>query len=168
MPVSSALAPSSPFPGIGLWRHALRLLARPPRRRSAPVGPSRAAQVRALLAVLDEAVTALRFADEAVAACGAPGGVPGQAAQHCGRAATTFLRLQAWLGDLPLTEADLVQAREYAGRLLAYDRWMVRQSLNLAFAPHPGAGTEAARLQINGLGRRADDLRLLRDELCRS
>jgi hypothetical protein len=45
---------------------------------------------------------------------------------------------------------------------------MVRQSLNLAFAPHPGAGTEAARLQINGLGRRADDLRRLRDELRRS
>ncbi|WP_237519434.1 hypothetical protein [Streptomyces sp. HUCO-GS316] len=139
--------------------------ARRRRRRSLPVGLPRTDQVRALLAVLDEAVTALRFADEAVAACGAPGKVSGQAAERCGRAGSTFHRLQARLGGLPLTEADLVEAQAYAGRLLAYDQWMVRQSLDLAFTLHPGASTEAARLQINGLGRPADDLRRLRDAL---
>ncbi|MEU4090625.1 hypothetical protein [Streptomyces aureus] len=58
-----------------------------------------------------------------------------------------------------------MQTRAYAGRLLDYAQWMVHQSVNLAFTVHPDARTEAARLQLNGLGRPADDLRRLRDTL---
>ncbi|MFI5683455.1 hypothetical protein [Streptomyces sp. NPDC051636] len=137
----------------------------PRRRRSAPARLPYPAQVRALLAVLDEAVTAQRFADEAVGACGEPGPVPGRAAQDCRRAGSAFHRLRARLEELPLTDAGLVEVQAYAGRLLAYDQWMLRQSLDLAFRAHPDPRTEAARLRINGLGRPADDLRRLRDAL---
>ncbi|MFF9096721.1 hypothetical protein ACF1AX_26835 [Streptomyces sp. NPDC014802] len=159
MPVPKALAP----PGPGPRRRTRRLLARLRRPRPVPVRLSRRAQVRALVEVLDEAVAVQRLADPVVAACGEPGPVSGQAAQDCGRAGSAIHRLRARLRELPLTEADLVDFQERAGRLLAYDQWMVRQSLNIAFTVHPDARTETARLQINGLGRPADDLRRLRD-----
>ncbi|PWI20268.1 hypothetical protein DI272_02400 [Streptomyces sp. Act143] len=135
------------------------------RRRPVPARLSRPAQVRALLAVLDEAVAAQRLADPAVAACGEPDGVTGQAAQDCGGAGSALHRARGRLRDLPLTDPDLAAVQAQAGRLLAYDLWMVRQSMNLAFTSHPDARTEAARLQINGLGRPADELRRLRDAL---
>ncbi|MEU9279709.1 hypothetical protein [Streptomyces sp. NPDC048341] len=121
--------------------------------------------MRALLAVLDEAVAAQEPADAAVASCGEPGPVSGQAARDCGDASSAFLHLRARLREVALTDADLVHTRAYAGRLLDYDQWMVHQSVNLAFTVHPDARTEAARLQLNGLGRPADDLRRLRDTL---
>jgi hypothetical protein len=165
MPAFHALPRPAPLPGTGPWHRALRLLARLRGRRPAPARLSRPAQVRALVEVLDEAVAVQQLADAAVAACGEPGPVTGQAAQDCGRAGSAVLRLHARLRELPLTEADLLEAQAHAGRLLAYDPWMVRQSLNLAFTVHPDARTETARLQINGLGRPADDLRRLRDAL---
>jgi hypothetical protein len=122
-------------------------------------------QVRALLDVLDQAVAAQPAADAAVAACGAPDGPTGQAAQDCGRVCSAFHRLRAELHGLVLTAPDLARAQAHAGRLLAYDQWMVHQALNLAFSVHPEPRTEAARLQLNGLGRPADDLRRLRDGL---
>jgi hypothetical protein len=73
--------------------------------------------------------------------------------------------LRVRLAELPITEPDLVDVRAYAGRLLAYDQWMVQQALNVAYTVHPDARTEAARLQLNGLGRPADELRRLRDAL---
>ncbi|MET9060777.1 MULTISPECIES: hypothetical protein [Streptomyces] len=127
--------------------------------------PSREVQARALLAVLEEAVAAQRPADAAVAACGEPGPVPGRVARDCGDAASALLHLRARLREVPLTEPDLVEARAYAGRLLDYGQWMVHQSANLAFTVHPDARTEAARRQLNGLGRPADDLRRLLDTL---
>ncbi|WP_327320145.1 hypothetical protein [Streptomyces sp. NBC_01235] len=163
-------APSSPpdrsvtRSGVALRHRAARLLARL-HHSPAPGGPSRQAQARALLAVLDEAVAAQRPADAAVAACGEPGPVAGRTAQDCGRAGSAFLRLRARLLELPLTEPDLLAAQAYAGRLLAYDQWMVRQSLNLAFSVHPDVRTEEARQRLNGLSRPADDLRRLRDAL---
>ncbi|MFG2639155.1 hypothetical protein ACGFX8_36815 [Streptomyces sp. NPDC048362] len=115
--------------------------------------------------MLDEAVSVQQRADVAVAACGEPGPVTGQAAQDCGWAGTDFHRLRARLRELALTDAGLVEIQARADQLLAYDQWMVRQSLNLAFTAHPDARTEAARLRINGLGRPAGDLRRLRDAL---
>jgi hypothetical protein len=141
------------------------LLFTRPRSRAVPSSLPRPAQVRALVAVLDDAVAAQQPADAAVASCGEPGPVSGQAARDCGNASSAFFRLRARLRELPLTEPDLVQAQAYAGRLLAYDQWMVRQSADLAFTVHPDVRTEAARLQLNGLGRPADDLRRLRDTL---
>lgn len=167
MPVSHALASPAPLPGTGVWHRALRLLTRLRGRRPAPARLSRPAQVLALVEVLDEAVTVQQLADAAVAACGEPGPVTGQVAKDGGRAGSAVHRLHARLRELPLTESDLLEAQAHAGRLLAYDQWMVRQSLNLAFTVHPDARTEAARLQINGLGRPADDLRRLRDALKR-
>ncbi|POX55082.1 hypothetical protein C3489_12280 [Streptomyces sp. Ru71] len=123
--------------------------------------------MRALLAVLDDTVAAQSPVDAAVAACGSPDGATGQAAQDCGRAARTLLRLRARLGELPITEPDLIDVQASAGRLLAYDQWMVQQALNVAFTTHPDARTEAARLELNGLGRPADTLRRLRDALAR-
>ncbi|MBO7939750.1 hypothetical protein JTP77_028085, partial [Streptomyces sp. S9] len=114
---------------------------------------------------LEEAVAAQRPADAAVAACGEPGPVPGRVARDCGDAASALLHLRARLREVPLTEPDLVEARAYAGRLLDYGQWMVHQSANLAFTVHPDARTEAARRQLNGLGRPADDLRRLLDTL---
>lgn len=167
MPAFHPLAPLARLPGTGAWHRALRLLARLRGRRPAPARLSRPAQVRALVEVLDEAVTVQQLADAAVAACGEPGPVTGQIAQDGGRAGSAVHRLNARLRELPLTEADLLEVQARAGRLLAYDQWMVRQSLNLAFTVHPDARTEAARLQINGLGRPADDLRRLRDAVKR-
>ncbi|MEU4878536.1 hypothetical protein [Streptomyces sp. NPDC021608] len=153
------------------WRPGVRLLARlglrrralPP--RPAPTRPGRAAQARALLAVLEEAVAAQGPTDAAVAACGEPGAVPDHAARACGDAASALLRLRARLLELPLADADLVRTRARAARLLSYDQWMVRQSADLAYRVHRDARTEAARLQLNGLGRPADELRRLRDAL---
>lgn len=155
---------SSPGSSTALRHRAARLVTRlrPP---PAPLPLPRPAQVRALLAVLDEAVTAQQRADVAVASCGEPGPVCGQVARDCCDASSAFLHLRARLRKLPLTDPDLVQARAYAGRLLDYVQWMVHQSVNLAFTVHPDARTEAARLQLNGLGRPADDLRRLRDTL---
>ncbi|MDX3115934.1 MULTISPECIES: hypothetical protein [Streptomyces] len=148
-------------PGVRLLR---RLgLRRPLSRRPAPVRLPRPAQVRALLAVLEDAVAAQRPTDAAVAACGEPGPVPDRAALACGDAASALVRLRARLLELPLADVDLVQAQAYAGRLLSYGQWMVRQSADLAYRVHPDARTEAARLQLNGLGRPADELRRLRD-----
>src|SRR3954469_14605222 len=126
-----------------------------PRLLPPPVSPrpSRAAQVRALLAIVDEAVATQQRADAAVASCGEPSPVSGQAARDCGDASSALLHLRARLRELSLTDADLVQAQAYAGRLLDYEQWMVHQSVNLAFSVHPDALTEAARLQLNGLGR---------------
>ncbi|WP_329416314.1 hypothetical protein OG802_32385 [Streptomyces sp. NBC_00704] len=143
---------------LGLRR---RTLPRPP----VPPRPPRAAQAAALLVVLDEAVAAQGGADAAVAACGEPGAVPDRAARACGAAATALLRLRARLLELPLADADLVGARARAARLLSYGQWMVRQSADLAYRVHRDARTEAARLQLNGLGRPADDLRRLRNAL---
>ncbi|OIJ69005.1 hypothetical protein WN71_005865 [Streptomyces mangrovisoli] len=126
---------------------------------------SRPAQVLALLGVLDEAVGAQRSTDAAVAACGDPGPLPASAAQDCGRVSSTVHRLRTRLRELPLTEGDLREIRTRAERLLAYDQWMVRQSLDLAFAVQRSSRIEAARLQLNGLGRPADELRRLRDAL---
>ncbi|MDR3080775.1 MAG: hypothetical protein LBV60_07575 [Streptomyces sp.] len=135
------------------------------RRRPKPVGPSHETQLRALTALLDEAVTAQRGADHAVAACGEPGPVHPEIAQACGRHSVTFHRLSGRLHSLPMTYPDLMQARARAGRLLDYDQWMVRQAMDLAFTVHANARTEAARLRLNGLGRPADELRRLRDLL---
>ncbi|MGI3222692.1 hypothetical protein ACRJ4B_00440 [Streptomyces sp. GTA36] len=163
MPALSALAPPGPARAADVWHRALHLLARLRHRPAAALVP-RACQVRALLAVLDDAVAAQQPADAAVAACGAPEGATGQAAQDCGRAGTCLHRVRGRLREVPVADADLVELREGGGRLLAYDLWMVRQALNLAFTAHPDARTEAARLQLNGLGL-ADNLRLLRDAL---
>ncbi|MGW3499013.1 hypothetical protein [Streptomyces sp. NPDC001020] len=135
------------------------------RRRATPTGPSHETQLRALTALLDEAVTAQLGADRAVAACGEPGPLRPEIAQACGRHSVTFHRLSGRLHSLQMTHPDLVEARARAGRLLAYDQWMVRQAMNLAFTVHADARTEAARLRLNGLGRPADELRGLRDLL---
>lgn len=145
----------------------LRPLLRPHRRAAptAPTGPSRRDQLRALVAVLDEAVAAQRPADEAVAACGEPGPVSRGTARDCGLQSITVHRLRTRLQDLRTTDPDLVAAQARAARLLAYDLWMLRASMNLAFTARPVDRTEAARLRLNGLGRPADDLRRLRDTL---
>ncbi|MGW2782754.1 hypothetical protein ACWC3X_16155 [Streptomyces populi] len=150
-------------PGV-LRRHAVRLLAKP-RRRPAPAPPPRSVQLRALTALLDEAVAAQTPADRTVAACGEPGPLSGQTAREAGRQYRVLHRLHARVRDLPLTEADLVRAQEYAGRLLSYGQWMMREAMDLAFPSNPRPGVEAARLHLNGLGRPADDLRRLRDAL---
>ncbi|NEB02396.1 hypothetical protein G3I78_25510 [Streptomyces sp. SID13726] len=121
--------------------------------------------MKALIAVLDEAVAAQTPADEAVAACGEPGPVSRGTARDCGRQSIALHRLRTRLQDLRLPDPDLAAARTRAACLLAYDLWMLRTSLNLAFTVHPVARTEAARLRLNGLGRPADDLRHLRDTL---
>jgi hypothetical protein len=158
--MTSQTAPAPP--PSGLWLRAARLLVRL-RRRPAPARPSRAAQLRALAGLLDEAVEAQLPVDLAVAACGEPGPVSCQTAQEAGRQSVVLHRLRGRVRELAVTDADLVEAQAYAGRLLAYDQWMVRQALNLAFTVHPDARVEAARLRLNGLGRPADDLRRLRD-----
>ncbi|MCI3239879.1 MULTISPECIES: hypothetical protein [Streptomyces] len=151
-------------PGAARWHRAVRTLVRL-HHHPAPARPSRPAQVHALVAVLDEAVAAQTPADAAVAACGEPGPVSRQTARSCGQQSITLHRLRARLQDIELTEPDLVQVRARAARLLAYDLWMLRESLNLAFTLHQNPRTEAARLRLNGLGRHADDLRRLRDGL---
>ncbi|MDH6449897.1 MULTISPECIES: hypothetical protein [unclassified Streptomyces] len=143
---------------------AVRPLLRP-RRPAAPVRPSRPDQLRALVAVLDEAVAAQTPADQAVAACGEPGPVSNGTARDCGRQSITLHRLRTRLQDLGTTEPDLVAAQARAARLLAYDLWMLRASMNLTCTVRPVDRTEAARLRLNGLGRPADDLRRLRDTL---
>ncbi|MFG2787420.1 hypothetical protein [Streptomyces sp. NPDC048419] len=153
-----------PPPGTVPWHRAMRTLARL-HHHPAPARPSRPAQLHGLLSVLDEAVTAQAPADAAVAACGEPGPVSRQTARSCGRQSITLHRLRSRLQDLQLTEPDLVAVQAHAARLLAYDLWMLRESLNLAFTLHPTSRTEAARLRLNGLGRHADDLRRLRDGL---
>lgn len=164
-------APAPARSGRSGGRPGVRLLERlglrrsPPPRRPAPVRLPRPAQLRELLAVLEEAVAAQRPTDAAVAACGEPGPVTDRAARACGDAASALLRLRSRLLELPLADADLVRAQAYAGRLLSYDQWMVRQSVDLAYRVHTDARTEAARLQLNGLGRPADELRRLRDAL---
>ncbi|MGQ4368946.1 hypothetical protein [Streptomyces violaceoruber] len=165
MPAHGMRARPGPEPPHGLGSRTVHLLTRLRRRRPTAARVPRAAQIRALLEVLDDAVAAQQPADDAVADCGAVDGATGQVAQDCGRVGIRFHRLRARLRNLPLTEPDLLQAQDRAGRLLAYDQWMVRQALNLAFTAHPDARTEADRLQLNGLGRPADDLRRLRDAL---
>jgi len=145
-------------------RHAVRALVRL-YRDPVPVRPSRPEQVGALVAVLDEAVAAQAPADAAVAACGDPGPVSSGTARSCGRQSITLHRLRSRLQELDLTDPDLLRIRAHAARLLAYDLWMLRESLDLAFTVHPGPRTEAARLRLNGLGRHADELRHLRDGL---
>jgi len=135
------------------------------RRRPAPARPTRPDQLPALVAVLDEVVAAQTPADEAVAACGQPGPLSRHTARACGQQSIALHRLCARLQDLDLTDPDLVSARARAARLLAYDLWMLRESLDLAFTVHRDSRTEAARLRLNGLGRPADDLRRLRDGL---
>ncbi|MGX1370239.1 hypothetical protein RKD19_005598 [Streptomyces canus] len=160
--------PDTPTPRAARWLGVVRPLLRPlvrPHRRPAPVGPSRAHQLRALVAVLDEAVAAQRPADEAVAACGEPGPPAHGAARDCGVQSITLHRLRARLQDLRTTDPDLMTAQAHAARLLAYDLWMLRASMNLAFTARPVDRTEAARVRLNGLGRPADDLRRLRDTL---
>ncbi|MET7688156.1 hypothetical protein ABZT06_09280 [Streptomyces sp. NPDC005483] len=177
----AARSPGVPrWPGVRRWFSAVRLLAavrhlaavgpllRPlvrPHRRPAPVGLSRPDQLRALVAVLDEAVAAQTPADEAVAACGEPGPVSRGTARDCGLQSITLHRLRTRLQDLGTTDPDLMAAQAGAARLLAYDLWMLRASMNLAFTTRPVDRTEAARLRLNGLGRPADDLRRLRDTL---
>ncbi|MEV6941443.1 hypothetical protein AB0N07_05425 [Streptomyces sp. NPDC051172] len=150
-------------PGAVRWHRAARTLAR--RHRPAPARPSHRVQLLALVAVLDEAVAAQTPADAAVAACGEPGPVSRRTARMCSRQSSTLHRLRTRLQDLELTEPDLQRAQAHAARLLAYDLWMLRESLDLAFTLRPGPRTEAARLGLNGLGRHADDLRRLRDGL---
>ncbi|MFF4499681.1 hypothetical protein [Streptomyces sp. NPDC001401] len=151
-------------PGTVRWHRAVRTLARL-HHHPAPARPSRPAQLLALVAVLDEAVAAQTPADAAVAACGEPGPVSRQTARMCSRQSITLHRLRTRLQDLELTDPDLVRARAHAARLLAYDLWMLRESVNLAFTLRPDPRTEATRLRFNGLGRHADDLRRLRDGL---
>ena len=67
------------------------------------------------------------------------------------------------LGRIGVLFAQRMSA--FGVRLLAYDLWMLRASMNLAFTVRPVDRTEAARLRLNGLGRPADDLRRLRDSL---
>jgi hypothetical protein len=133
-------------PGTVRWHRAVRTLARRHRRR-APARPSRPTQLLALVAVLDEAVAAQTPADEAVAACGEPGPVSRRTARMCSRQSITLHRLRTRLQDLELSDPDLVRAQTHAANLLAYDLWMLRESLNLAFTIHHDPRTEAARLR---------------------
>ncbi|MFF4028399.1 hypothetical protein ACFYZ2_01270 [Streptomyces sviceus] len=159
-------APDGLAPRAVRWLAAVRPFLRPlVHRRPALVGPSRTDQLRALVAVLDEAVAAQPPADEAVAACGEPGPVSRGTARDCGQQSIALHRLRARLQDVGTTDPDLVAAQARAVRLLAYDLWMLRASMNLACTVRPGDRTEAARLRLNGLGRPADDLRRLRDTL---
>ena len=159
-------APDAPTPAAARWLHAVRLLLRPRRPTPGrPSQPSRPDQLRALVAVLDEAVAAQAPADEAVAACGEPGPVARGTTWDCGQQSIALHRLRTRLQDLGPTDPDLVAAQAHAARLLSYDLWMLRASMNLACAIRPAARTEAARLRLNGLGRPADDLRRLRDTL---
>ncbi|MFJ9906202.1 hypothetical protein ACIRVK_25475 [Streptomyces sp. NPDC101152] len=135
------------------------------RRHPVPPEPSRPDQVRALVAVLDEAVAAQRPADAAVAACGEPGPVSCQTARACSLQSIALHRLRTRLQDLRLTDPDLTRTQDQAARLLSFDLWMLRESLDLAFTVRPDARTEEARQRLNGLGRHADDLRRLRDGL---
>jgi|GEM_PF-3488356 len=135
------------------------------RRAGFPGRPTYSDELPALVAVLDEAVAAQVPADLAVAACGEPGPLSRQTARACGEQSIALHRLCARLEALDLTDPDLVSARARAARLLAYDLWMLRESLDLAFTVHRDSRTEAARLRLNGLGRPADDLRHLRDDL---
>jgi len=132
-------------------------------RRARPL-PSRAEQLRAILAVLDDAVAAQPEADRVVAACGEPGPARGVVARDCG----VQMSVYHWLNQRPRTlyaDGDLAESQDRAACLLAYHQWMLHQSLGLAFPSHSDARTEAARLWINGLGAPADGLRTLRDEL---
>ncbi|MFJ9003993.1 hypothetical protein [Streptomyces canus] len=126
--------------GARRWLAAVQLLAavQPlprPHRRPAPARPSRPDQLRALVAVLNEAVAAQTPADEAVAACGEPGPVSRGTARDCGQQSIALHRLRARLQDLGTTDPDLVAAQARAARLLSYDLWMLRASMNLAFTP---------------------------------
>ncbi|RPF33268.1 hypothetical protein [Streptomyces sp. TLI_185] len=151
-------------PGTVRWLRTARTLSRL-QHRPAPARPSHRAQLLALVAVLDEAVAAQTPADAAVAACGDPGPVSRQTARMCSRQSSTLHRLRTRLQDLELSDPDLLRAQAHAARLLAYDLWMLRESLDLAFTLRPDPRTEATRLRLNGLGRHADDLRRLRDGL---
>lgn len=121
-------------------------------------------QLAVLAALLDQAVAAQPEADRVVAACGEPEPVPGVLAREGSRQAAALQRIALRLGDLPV-DGDLAELRDEAVRLVTYDHWMVRQALNLAFTANADDRTEAARLQLNGLGAPADRLRALRDRV---
>ncbi|GAA0673631.1 hypothetical protein GCM10010193_27960 [Kitasatospora atroaurantiaca] len=150
---------------LAALRGCRRALLRRSRAHEAPPRPTREEQLEALLEVLDDAVAAQPLADQVVAACGAYGPVPGSLAQDGGWQLITFNHLAFRLGELSL-DGELAQVRERASRLLAYDLWMIHESLRLAFASQrDNERVEAARLRVNGLGAPADALRRLRDDV---
>ncbi|MFI6449567.1 hypothetical protein [Kitasatospora sp. NPDC050543] len=152
-------------PASGLLSRAGRALLRRRAPRPAPPRPDHETQLRALLAVLDDAVAAQRLADQVVAACGELGPVPGSIAEAGARQLTIFNQLAVRMREL-VVDGDVARLHERASRLLAYHLWMIHNSLALAFASQRGnCAIEAARLRVNGLGAPADALQALRDDV---
>jgi hypothetical protein len=156
---ASPTAPAGP-----LHRAGRALLGWWPRRRAEPAA-TRAEQLYALLAVLDEGVAAQSTADGVVAACGEPGPVSGSVARAAGEQISVYHKLNVRLRRLGVDD-DLDELKQRAGRLLDYHQWILHQAVNLAGAAvHPDARVEAARQRLDGLGRPGDGLRNLREEV---
>jgi hypothetical protein len=132
--------------------------------RGAPVvHPSRPAQLRSLLALLDCAIEAQPLADEIVAACGDAGEVPPALVRAGARLQITFYRLRRDLEDLDL-DGELEEVRERGGSYLLYHQWMLREALATAFSPRL-TDRDRLKCRINGLGAPADRLRALRNQV---
>ncbi|MEV6011853.1 hypothetical protein AB0M29_34165 [Streptomyces sp. NPDC051976] len=142
-------------------RVAHALLHRLP-RRGRPDPRARLLQLRALEAILDDAVAAQTPSDLVVAACGEPGPVGELVARTGGEQLMVYHRLTVRLQHLPL-DGEPAELGQAAARLFQYHEWMIHEALSLAFSSRPDARTAAARRRINGIGAPADALRDLRE-----
>jgi hypothetical protein len=151
-----------PIPAVPLPRRVGHALLHRLPRRSRPDPRARLLQLRALEAILDDAVAAQTPSDLVVAACGEPGPVGELVARTGGEQLMVYHRLTVRLQHLPL-DSDLNELGQAAARLFQYHEWMIHQALSLAFSSRPDARTATARRRINGIGAPADALRDLRE-----
>jgi hypothetical protein len=124
----------------------------------------RAAGLRQLAAVLEEAVQAQPAADDVVADCGRPGDVAGEVAKRGARLLVEFVRLSHEVSQVRVAEVDRPLALK-AARQIAFHRWMLREALHLAFLANPGQRSASMRRRLAGLGPTAAGLRQLRAEV---
>jgi hypothetical protein len=120
--------------------------------------------LRALAAVLEEAVQVQPAADAVVADCGRPGDVAGEVGERGARLLADFVRLSHEMSQVRVADVDRPLAVK-AARQIEFHRWMLREALHLAFLANPGQRSASMRRRLAGLGPTAAGLGQLRTEV---
>ncbi|WP_406209531.1 hypothetical protein OH807_38970 [Kitasatospora sp. NBC_01560] len=126
-----------------------------------PAGPTRAAQLRALLPLLERAVLLQPDAEVVVWGCSAPGNTEGSLALRASIVQIAYWKLRR---DLQTVRADPALKDEIQ-RLLLYHEWYVHDAVACAYAPVQSRQLVESRTRLTGLGTPAALLRDLHHRL---
>ena len=123
--------------------------------------------VRQLAAIAGQALAMQSEADAAIRACGIVGVVPSEVAVRLGKMLRGYSRLHHEVESVDTQRnPEMAEVRRNLLELLSYHLHMLRDAGDLVFSDRHVVHNERFRLELaDGLGSRAEDLRVLREQL---